>query len=102
MSLLPAALIVFGGALILAGMSATRVGRMSQTEAGTSIAWSSDLAPSRGLQVLIGVAAVVLGILAYVLPTGGVLLVIGLLAVGTALLATSANFTRSFMSMFAA
>lgn len=102
MSLLPAALIVFGGALILAGMSATRIGRVSQTEAGTSIAWSSDLAPSRGLQVLIGVAAVVLGILAYVLPSGGVLLVIGLLAVGTALLATSANFTRSFMSMFAA
>ncbi|MGE0259991.1 MAG: hypothetical protein AB7H71_00380 [Alphaproteobacteria bacterium] len=102
MSLLPAALIVFGGALILAGMSATRIGRISETEAGTSVAWGSELAPSRGVQVLIGVAAVVLGILAYVLPTGGVLLVVGLLAVGTALLATSANFTRSFMSMFAA
>jgi hypothetical protein len=102
MSLLPAALIVFGGALILAGMSATRIGQISATEsAGPNITWRSDLAPSRGLQVLIGVSAVVLGILAYVLPTGGVLLVVGLLAVGAALLATSANFTRSFMNMFA-
>ena len=101
MSLLPAALIVFGGALILAGMSATRIGRVSAAEpAGLNIA--ADLAPSRGLQVLIGVGAVVLGILAYVLPTGGVLLVVGLLAVGAALLAISANFTRSFISMFAA
>lgn len=103
MSLLPAALIVFGGGLILAGMSATRVGRVSaaETAASPAVTWRSDLAPSRGIQVLIGVAAVVLGILAYVLPTGGVLLVVGLLAVGVALLATSANFTQSFVSMWA-
>ena len=57
------------------------------------------LAPARGAQVLIGVAAIVLGILSFVVAGGGVLLMLGLLIVGAALLATSANFTQSFIHL---
>jgi len=43
----------------------------------------------------------VLGILAFVLTAGATLLMVGFLVVGAALLATSANFTQSFMRMLA-
>jgi len=65
------------------------------------IAVQSELAPARGLQVLAGISAIVLGILAFVLTAGATLLMVGFLVVGAALLATSANFTQSFMRMLA-
>lgn len=102
MHLLPAALIVFGAALLLAGFSATTIGTVRRLESATgtaAIAIESELAPARGIQVLVGITAIVLGILAFVLTGGGTLLMVGLLAVGAALLATSANFTRSFIGM---
>ena len=102
--LAPAALIVFGAALLLAGASATRIGTVGMTESGAArtVSWRSELAPSRGLQMLIGVAAVVLGILAFVITANtAVLLLVGLLVVGAALLATSANFTRAMLTTFA-
>jgi hypothetical protein len=102
MTLLPAALIAFGGALLLAGFSATTIGTVQnlETVAGErTITMQSELAPARGIQVLIGIAAIVLGILALVLSAGGTLLMVGLLVVGGALLATSANFTQSFIRM---
>jgi hypothetical protein len=101
MHLLPASLIVFGGAMLLAGFSATTISTMSGTEGGRMVAVQSELAPARGLQVLAGVAAIVLGILAFVLTAGPTLLMVGFLVVGAALLATSANFTQSFMRMLA-
>jgi hypothetical protein len=100
MHLLPAALIVFGGAMLLAGFSATSIGSMSGVE-GRAIMVQSELAPARGLQVLIGVSAIVLGILSFVLTAGGTLLMVGMLVVGCGLLATSANFTQSFVKMLA-
>jgi hypothetical protein len=102
MHLLPAALIVFGAALLLAGFSATTIGTVRRLESATgtaTIAIESELAPARGIQVLVGITAIVLGILAFVLGAGGTLLMVGLLAVGAALLATSANFTQSFIGM---
>ncbi|HTV90877.1 MAG TPA: hypothetical protein VME41_17830 [Stellaceae bacterium] len=100
MHLLPAALIVFGGAMLIAGLSATSVGGMTQSVAGGQVVvMEADLAPARGLQILVGVAAIVLGILAFVVPAGGTLLMVGLLVVGGGLLATSANFTQSFIRM---
>jgi len=101
MHLLPAALIVFGGAMLLAGFSATSISTVSGIEAapGGMIAVQSELAPARGLQVLAGISAIVLGILAFVLTAGATLLMVGFLVVGAALLATSANFTQSFMRM---
>lgn len=100
MQLLPAALIVFGGAMLLAGFSATSIGTMSGVE-GRTIMVQSELAPARGLQVLAGITAIVLGILAFVLTAGGTLLMVGMLVVGAGLLATSANFTQSFVRMLA-
>ena len=102
MALLPAALIVFGGALLLAGFSATTISTVRGIESPTgtrAITLQSELAPARGVQVLVGIAAIVLGILSFVVQPAGVLLMIGLLVVGTALLATSANFTQSFIKM---
>lgn len=102
MALLPAALIVFGGALLLAGFSATTIQSVRGIESATGapmITMQSELAPARGLQVLIGVAAIVLGILAFVVASGPTLLMVGFLIVGAALLATSANFTQSFIKL---
>jgi hypothetical protein len=102
MHLLPAALIVFGGTLLLAGFSATTIRTVRGMESATGapmITMQSELAPARGVQVLVGVAAIVLGILALVLTAGGTLMMIGFLIVGAALLATSANFTQSFMKL---
>jgi hypothetical protein len=104
MHLLPAALIVFGGTLLLAGFSATTIRTVRGVESAVGapmITMQSELAPARGLQVLIGVAAVVLGILSFVMSAGGTLMMVGFLVVGAALLATSANFTQSFMKLLA-
>jgi hypothetical protein len=100
MHLLPAALIVFGGAMLLAGFSATSIGSMTGVE-GRAIMMPTELAPARGLQVLVGVTAIVLGILSFVLTAGGTLLMVGILVVGCGLLATSANFTQAFVKMLA-
>ncbi len=102
MHLLPAALIVFGGALLLAGFSATTIGTVRGIESATggrTITMQSELAPARGLQVLVGVGAIVLGILSFVAAAAGTLLMVGFLVVGAALLATSANFTQSFLKL---
>lgn len=104
MHLLPAALIVFGGALLLAGFSATTINTVRGMESATGgrvITMQSELAPARGVQVLVGVAAIVLGILSFVVAAAGTLLMVGFLVVGAALLATSANFTQSFLRMLA-
>jgi len=103
MHLLPASLIVFGGAMLLAGLSATSISTVSGVDGGPGgmVAVQSELAPARGLQVLAGISAIVLGILAFVLTAGPTLLMVGFLVVGPALLATSANFTQSFMRMLA-
>lgn len=101
MALLPAALVVFGGCMLLAGISATTIGAaQSQVGgAGQVVTMETELAPARGLQVLVGVAAVVLGILSFVVTAGGTLLMVGLLVVGAGLLGTSANFTQSFVKL---
>lgn len=103
MALLPAALVVFGGCLLLAGLSATTIGvaqsTMETPMGGTAISMQTELAPARGLQILVGIAAVVLGILSFVVTAGGTLLVVGLLVVGAGLLGTSANFTQSFIKL---
>ena len=104
MHLLPAALIAFGGAMLLAGFSATSVGFTGAVDPATGgrTMMQTELAPARGLQVLAGITAIVLGILAYtVANVGGTLLIVGMLVVGCALLGTSANFTQSFMKMLA-
>jgi len=117
MSLIPAALIVFGGALLLGGVSSvvpTRmessaaVGEQSTVAGATAVeieqsraiemkrsamlaAVSQAKAGAAGAQILIGLAVIVLGILAYILhPAEGVLAFVALIAVGASLLLTGA------------
>jgi hypothetical protein len=106
--LVPAALIVFGGALLLAGATSgpmvsnsLMASTMPQAGEVRSVPYN-DPAASRGLQILIGVAAIVLGILSLVFMTTWVLVLVGMLAVGAALLMISATFSGAVIRLFTA
>ncbi|HTW51941.1 MAG TPA: hypothetical protein VME45_08620 [Stellaceae bacterium] len=100
--LLAAALIVFGGALLLSGALSlrTRVAAMGPT--GQMIAMSGSAATG-GVELLMGTAAVVLGILALVAggPHAAILLLVGYIVVGAAMLIVSATFGAALMRVFA-
>jgi len=102
--LLPPALIVFGGALLVGGTVSMRPRTTLATSASGSEAMSVTYhgsAAAGGMEILIGLAAIVLGILA--LLTGAwVLLLVGFLAVGAALLLASATFNGAVMRLFTA
>jgi hypothetical protein len=87
--LIPAALIVFGGALILSGAIAAQ-GRASTTTtaSGAPVAMS-------GLQMLVGFAAAILGILSLISASSWVLVLAGFIVVGAALLIVSATFSAA-------
>jgi hypothetical protein len=95
--LVPAALIVFGGGLILSGVTAMQsrsvaVGGQAMTVRGS--------AATSGFEILIGLAVVVLGILSLVLPaTSAALVLVGFIAVGAALLMVSATFSGAVMRL---
>ena len=106
--LVPAALIVFGGALLLAGATSGAMVSNSlmasatqQAGEGLSVPYNAPAA-SRGLQILIGVAAIVLGILSLIFMTTWVLVLVGMLAVGAALLMISATFSGAVIRLFTA
>jgi hypothetical protein len=88
-ALMPAALIVFGGALLLSGALAMRprIGSAGSSATG-------------GVELLLGVAAIVLGILSLVLTMSGVLLLVGFITLGAALLIVSATFGATLMRVF--
>jgi hypothetical protein len=104
--LVPAALIVFGGALLLAGATSgpmvSNSLMASATQSAGEVVSGSYNAPaaSRGLQILIGVSAIVLGILSLIFMTTWVLVLVGMLAVGAALLMISATFSGAVMRLF--
>ncbi len=104
--LLPPALIVFGGALLLGGAISMRPRNLPVSTPGAEprIVSFQGSAAAGGMEVLIGIAAVVLGILALIFVTdvAGILLLVGLLAVGVALLLVSATFSGAVMRMFTA
>jgi hypothetical protein len=106
--LVPAALIVFGGALLLAGATSGPVVSNSLMASSTqqggevvSVSYNGSPA-SRGLQILIGIAAIVLGILSLIFMASWVLVLVGMLAVGAALLMISATFSGAVMRLFTA
>jgi hypothetical protein len=106
--LVPAALIVFGGALLLAGATSGPMMSNSLMASATqqggevvSVAYNGSPA-SRGLQILIGIAAIVLGILSLIFMASWVLVLVGMLAVGAALLMISATFSGAVMRLFTA
>lgn len=94
--LAPAALIVFGGTLLLGGGVAARIGLPVSTTVGAdspgvdavTMIIRQSASAAAGAQVLIGVAAVVLGILALAVAHAQTLNLVGLLAVGAGLLMT--------------
>jgi hypothetical protein len=101
--LMSAALIVFGGALMLSGALAMRA-RIAMPTVGTArfitIPGSSA---TGGVEIVMGVAAIVLGILALVMAhTMGVLLLVGFITVGATMLIVSATFGTALMRVFAA
>lgn len=104
--LVPGALIVFGGALLLGGAISLRPRNISIASPGTEprIVSFQGSAAAGGMEILIGIAAIVLGILALILvaPAAGILALVGLLAVGVALLLVSATFSGAVMRMFTA
>ncbi len=103
--LIPAALIVFGGSLILTGMIAAQGGTARAINASSAaevqIASRGPAAIS-GLEVLVGFAAVILGILALIFQTSWVLVLVGFIAVGAALLMVSASFSGAVVRLFSA
>jgi hypothetical protein len=110
--LIPAAVIVFGADLLLAGSLSIGRGPVmvaaQPSQPGTQITTrSAGSVGASGLEIVVGVAAVVLGILSIVFAAtmgavAGVLALVALLAIGAALLVVSASFggavTRLFMA----
>ena len=103
--LVSSALIVFGGALLLSGAISMRPRNVAVAGAGIEprVMTYQGSAAAGGMEVLIGIAAIVLGILSLILTAGSaVLLLVGLLAVGAALLLVSATFSGAVMRLFTA
>jgi hypothetical protein len=91
-TLLPAALTMFGSSLLLSGVIGMRAKAKiisGATEAHTVS--HQGLAVASGAEVLIGLAAIILGVLSLILVPSSVLVLVGFLAVGAVLLLVSAT-----------
>ena len=102
--LIPAALIVFGGALMLAGaISLARPPMAVEIQPGMpAIAPMGGSAGASGIEIVVGIAAIILGILTLVFMGSWVLTLVGLLAIGVALLVISATFGGAVARLFLA
>jgi hypothetical protein len=101
--LVPAALIVFGGALLLSGALELRPGSATTaaTTAGPVQMVSYRGSPAAGgMEILIGIAAIVLGILSLIFMSSWVLILVGFIAIGAAMLMVSATFGGAVMRLF--
>jgi hypothetical protein len=101
--LLPPALIVFGGALLVGGAASMRprttLSASSSGSEAMSVTYQGSPAAS-GMEILIGLAAIVLGILSLLMAGTWVLVLVGFIAVGAALLLASATFNGAVMRLF--
>jgi hypothetical protein len=102
--LLPPALIVFGGALLVSGAMAVRPRTLSVSGSGSegAVVTYHGSASAGGMEILIGLAAIVLGILSLLMTGAWVLVAVGFIAVGAALLLVSATFSGAVMRLFTA
>lgn len=104
--LVPAALIVFGGALLLSGAITMRPRTFSTTSAAgqTQVVSYQGSAATSGMEILIGLAAIVLGILSVIFAAtvSWVLVLVGFIAVGAALLLVSATVSGAVLRLFTA
>jgi hypothetical protein len=101
--LLPAALIVFGGSLLLSGAIRLQPKIFPLDASGTETRFVSSQGPmaAGGVEVLVGLAAIVLGILSLMLAAYSILVLVGFLAVGATLLLVSASFSGAVLRLFA-
>ncbi|HLI23238.1 MAG TPA: hypothetical protein VKV32_19085 [Stellaceae bacterium] len=90
-----AALVVFGGTLLLSAGATVRASSIQSDSAGMSVVTQSVMrqatSVSAGAQIMIGVGAIVLGILALIGLHSVILALVGDLAIGTSLLMVSAG-----------
>jgi hypothetical protein len=103
--LVPAALIVFGGALLLSGaleMVPRTVPIASTTGGQVQIASYQGSAATGGLEIMVGIAAIVLGILSLIFMSSWVLILVGFIAIGAAMLMVSATFSGAVTRLFTA
>lgn len=98
--LVPAALIVFGGVMLLSGAISAAPRSYTEPAAAGQVVSYQGSAPTAGLEILIGFAAVILGILSLIFMTSWVLTLVGFLAVGAGLLIVSATFSRAVVRLF--
>jgi hypothetical protein len=100
--LVPAALIVFGSALLLSGLMQMRPKTLPAGAGQAQIVAASGTAATGGVEVLVGIAATVLGILSLVMMSSWVLILVGFIAIGAAMLMVSATFSGAVTRLFAA
>lgn len=102
--LVPAALIVFGGALLLSGVMSMRPRAFSTANAAgqTQLVSYQGSAAVSGMEILIGLAAIVLGMLSVIFAAtvSWVLVLVGFIAVGAALLLVSATVSGAVVRLF--
>ena len=100
--LVSSALIVFGGALLLSGAIGLPLRASQNTVPGgqaQAVSYRGSAATG-GMEILIGIAAIVLGILSLILVGSWALALVGFIAVGAALLTVSATFSGTIMRLF--
>jgi hypothetical protein len=96
---IPSALIVFGGYLVLSGAAGVQE-RIEADGAGRAPVLSyRGSATARGFEILIGVAALALGSLALVPIDTAVLTLVGFIAVGAALLMIGGTFRAAVLRL---
>lgn len=111
--LIPAAVIVFGAELLLAGSLSIGRGPMAVAtptgQTGTTVAMRhyGSSAGASGLEIMVGVAAIILGILsivfvAHLTAASAVLALVALIAIGAAMLVVSASFGGAVNRLFSA
>jgi hypothetical protein len=107
--LIPAAVIVFGADLLLAGALGLARGpvAVAAQPGGPAAAKFAGAPGASGLEIMIGVAALILGILSVVFAgsaaaVAGVLALVALIAIGAAMLVVSASFSSGVMHLFLA
>jgi hypothetical protein len=101
--MLAPALIVFGGALLLSGSISMRPRSFRETSATgqTQVVAYHGSAAASGMEVLIGLAAIVLGILSLTIAAATwPLVLVGFIAVGAAMLLVSATFSGAVVRLF--
>ena len=100
--LVASALIVFGGALFLSGAISLPPRAWQRTAASgqTQVVFYHGSAAASGVEILIGIAAIVLGILSLIFVGSWVLALVGFIAVGASLLMVSATFSGTMMRLF--